>query len=230
METLNIYPNKGYSKKLIILCFILEITSIVITIFDSELRINSTIFQVVFTILFIFTINIIKDIGDYRKSSKIKVYINFKKEIISYTLFTMLVVLILIFAPFSFTLIGLLGIVIFGFMLAYEASKILSTHPSVILKEESFINKSALLSIGEINYSEIKDIFIFTRRGSKQLAVVIDRLDEKLKKLSLLNRILNRNKKFLTISSTSVDIPLEELETLLKNRINLNIEPESGLT
>jgi hypothetical protein len=73
-------------------------------------------------------------------------------------------------------------------------------------------------------YIEIRDIFIFTRRGNKQLVIVIDEIEEKFKKLPLFKRLLSKNKKYIAIPQGKVDIPLEKLESLISHYANLNIE------
>ena len=220
METLNIYLGKKTFKTRIVACTIMLLASILIIPLGFKIKVSSDPYLIA-GILLGLTIPRIIASKSHKRTTKAKKYLNFKKDLITYVVVCSLTYAVLLFTPFRLSIIGVLGAIFFGSILIYTIRN--RKNPTLVLKEESFIDKSAMLSIGEIKYSQIKDIFIDTDMNITQLVIVIDRLDESIKNLPLLKRLLNKNIKFVHIPSNSVDIPLEELEILLNNRANLNM-------
>lgn len=223
METLNIYLGKKTFKTRIVLCAIMLLASILIIPSGFKIKASSDPYLIA-GILLGLTIPRIIASKSHKRTTKAKKYLNFNKDLITHVVVCSLTYAVLVFTPFRLSIIGVLGVVFFDSILIYTIYN--RKNPTLVLKEESFIDKSTMLSIGEIKYSQIKDTFIHTDMNIKQLVIVVDGLDENIKNLHLFKRLLNKNIKFVNIPSNSVDIALEEIEIMLKDRLNLNMAPK----
>lgn len=124
------------------------------------------------------------------------------------------------FTDFALVIIGVIGAIYFFSAFIYYIHEKSTKKPTIIFKNETFIDRATMLSVGEVKYSDIEDVFVSKFNGNKELIIFIKNMEEKITQMSGFKRILNRNKKYIEIPENRVKMPLDQLEILVKKYKN----------
>jgi hypothetical protein len=216
MEEKIIYPGASNNILLIVLGLIMTVASLLVAVLGHKFLINH-MSPMIIGLGLGYTMILIFQMRNRNKAPKMKIYSSFKREVATFIAFYAFAAIIMAFFPLGVNIIGIIGTLLSGLVLIFSILNIVKKSPSLIFKEDSFIDRSSLLSIGEIKYSETKDIFIYTSTGNKQLIIVVDNIKEKIEKLDPVKKVLLMfSKDYIIIPSNRVDMSLEDLEDLFK--------------
>ena len=221
MKKINIYPGKNGSAMLIALGVIATIASIFIMLFGHNINADGNKGPLIFGLLLGMVVNEINVIRSYKKSIKIRRYKSLKREVMFFAGFSIMAIVIIVFVPSGITAIGILSAMFSGSILASIVYKTIKKIPSLILMEDSFIDKTTISSIGEVKYSEIRDLFIYTNAGNRLLVIIVDDIKGKIQKLNIIKRIICIGKEHIEIPYNRVELPLEELENIIRKNASL---------
>ncbi len=216
MEDRYIYSDKKESIKLIIFGIAMIAAAIMVSMCKHRIKVESS---VIIAVIFVMVINLIGIVKYHKKSSKMMRYVNLKNKIIIHIVITLTMLIILAFVPWGFTLVGVFGAIYFGIIVSWKIYHIISNRAEFVLMKDGFIDNSTLLGGYEVKYSEIKDMFIYGNNTNRQLIIVIDEMDKKLKGLNKIKRLLNIGKKYIEIPDSTMELQIEDLEELIRERM-----------
>ena len=122
-------------------------------------------------------------------------------------------------------LVGIVATVYFSVCLLVIAKRALKLKPLLIITEESVIDSSAALSLGEISFSEIERFEIVNLYGQKAIGIVpvdAEQFIERLPKAQKKNARFCLDRGYPPVSlrvDTAKDMTIEDIFTLLQKRL-----------
>lgn len=122
-------------------------------------------------------------------------------------------------------LVGIAAIVYFALCLAVLIKRTLKLKPLLTITEESIIDSSAALSLGEVPFSEIERFEIINLYGQKSIGIVpmdAERFIERLSRAQKKNAKLCMERGYPPVSlrvDTAKDMTIEDIFSLLQKRL-----------
>ena len=130
--------------------------------------------------------------------------------------------------------VGLTSVMFFGMTLIYLLGRIINNKPGLIITKNGIIDNSGGVSIGQIYWSEIKDISIYEIKIPSRLIITKRLIKIKVKNpQKFINRqsnyinkkILSLNNRFfgstISITTSIINIKLDDLYKLLTDNFNI---------
>jgi len=120
---------------------------------------------------------------------------------------------------------AVVGVIFFGIGAIYLFIVIFDIRPMLIINDQGITNNSSAVSIGLIEWKNIKSVGFIEIYGQKMLKIEIDDINKILaKKPGWKKFLLNLNKNQfgspILISSNALKCDIQELYSILKNKIN----------
>lgn len=126
---------------------------------------------------------------------------------------------------FVMKLVGIAATIYFALCLAVLVKRALKLKPLLTITEESIIDSSAALSLGEVLFSEIERFEIINLYGQKSIGIVpvdTERFLERLSKTQKKNAKLCIERGYPPVSlrvDTAKDMTIEDIFSLLQKRL-----------
>lgn len=216
MEQINIYTRKNESIVFIISCIIMLIVAVVGFALDDG-NTTGTNKESIWIMVFMVLGNIVVLPLKYKDSPRMIQYVNIKKESITFIVITLAIGSAFVFLPVRVKVWCVLGGIFFTCLLVSAIYEVFRRKPILILNEGTFIDKTTL-GVGEVNYEEIKDVFIYGKGRNERLIIVVEEMDKKLRKLNVFKRFLYMGKQYIEVANISKELPIRDLLEVIGER------------
>ncbi len=119
--------------------------------------------------------------------------------------------------------VGAICACFFAVTLAYSLWRILSPRPSLILHEQGFVDNASLSGVGEVNWEEVTDIYVYPLMNQRFIGIKVGKPDRVLAPLPSWKRMLlraNRGMVEATVNLPAVAYaePLDDVARRLRER------------
>ncbi|MBG9793287.1 hypothetical protein ABD76_12505 [Paenibacillus dendritiformis] len=119
--------------------------------------------------------------------------------------------------------IGAICACFFAITLIYSLWRILAPRPSLILHEQGFVDNASLSSVGEVNWDEVTDIYVYQFMNQRFIGIKVEKPERVLAPLPSWKRTLLRANRGMVEATVNLPVvaftePLDDVARKLRER------------
>ena len=208
-ETL-VFPSKGMLVVIIFISMILAVFGIVMittNIFGSFSYHHLIIFVIGLLFVHIYSLR-----RSYKNNEKIWTYASPVRDTALYMLLFILIVMMGMFEETQTIMryfVGIVSIFLFSIIGSFVFYQLLSNKPVLIINEKGIQDFTTILSVGEVQWKDIDDIFIYSEINNKFVGIVLN--DHKIKSIHKIKRLFMKRNRLISIPDKLIAISINEL-------------------
>lgn len=119
--------------------------------------------------------------------------------------------------------VGAISACFFAVTLVYSLWRILAPRPSLILREQGFVDNASISSVGEVSWEEVTDIFVYSFMNQRFIGIKVEKPERVLAHLPSWKRTLLRANRGMVEATVNLPVvaftePLDDVARKLRER------------